>query len=640
MLFHISSYSLIYLAAMVVAAVAAVLAWKRRSVSGGMWLFLAILAASEWTLADFLDVSSYGLAVKTFWGKVSYFGSASVAIFLLLFALEFTHRKKWITRTRVLLLMIVPALSWVLAFTNDWHHLLWTGFSYLSASANVLIYEHGLLYWVITGYIYVIILTATWFLFGYALHSRDLYRLQSIGLITGMLIPWIGELVYDFAPSVLPGLDTSAVTLTISSIIFIVSLTRWKLLAVIPVAREALVEQLQDSVIVLDEVDRVVELNQAARNLVREKERSWIGQPASQLFLPDFDLAAVQVSEAPLEVMLNQDPPRYLEIRLASLFHPSGKKGGKLVVLHDITGRKHTERRLKESEQMLSSILDNLSSNVYVFDSQLRYLYVNRQMCDDFGLPRDQILGQDLSRFLIDDEHLAAIYENNWRVLKGETIRAEETSINRRTGKFSTFWTVKLPLLDADGKVTAGCGISTNITERKDVEKKLLELSLVDELTGLNNRRGFKLLGEQQLHTAERMKQSAMLLFADLDGLKQINDSLGHAEGNQALIDTAALLKKIFRSSDIIARLGGDEFVVLAIDASDNANETILARLQEYLRIHNLYENRVYRLGISVGMARYDPSAPCTLDELLKRGDKAMYEHKQGKKRIVTSKLD
>ena len=640
MLFHISSYSLVYLAAGAVTLFTAALAWKRRSASGGMWLFLVVLAAGEWSMADFMDVSSFGLIVKTLWGKVSYLGSAPIAVFLLLFALEFTHRGKWITRRNVLLLMIIPVLSWVMAFTNDWHHLLWSSFSYVSVAANVLIYHHGPYYWVMTIYIYAAILAATWFMIGYALRSRELYRIQSVGMIIATLVPWIGELIYDFSPNVLPGLDISAITLTFSGIIFTVSLTRWKLLDVIPVARETLVEQLQDGVIVLDASDRIVDLNRAARKLLGGEERSWIGQPASQLFLPDFDLSDLSISDSPREIILTQNPSLYLEARLTGLFHPSGEMGGKLIILRDITRRKHAEQGLADSEQRLSTILDNVSASIYVFDTHSRYLYVNRQMCSDFGLPRDQIIGLTLSDFVVNDESLATILANDQRVLSGETIRSEETSSNRLTGKATTYWTVKLPLRDAEGKIYAGCGISTDITERKQAEEKLRELSLVDELTGLNNRRGFMLLAEQQLLTAERMKQTALLLYADLDGLKRINDSLGHPEGDRALIDTAGLLKRTFRTSDIIARLGGDEFVVLAIDTSDHAEETILQRLQDYLVNHNLQENRAYQLSVSAGITRFDPDQPCTLDELLERGDKAMYEQKQAKKRVFTNHMD
>ena len=134
MFFHVSSYSLIYLAAGLVTIMLRVAGLETPPASGGIWLFLVVLAAGEWSMADFMDVSSYGMIVKTFWGKSSYLGSASIAVFLLLFALEFTHRGKWITRRRVLLLMIVPVASWVMAFTNDWHHLMWSDYSYVSAS--------------------------------------------------------------------------------------------------------------------------------------------------------------------------------------------------------------------------------------------------------------------------------------------------------------------------------------------------------------------------------------------------------------------------------------------------------------------------------------------------------------------------
>ncbi len=105
--------------------------------------------------------------------------------------------------------------------------------------------------------------------------------------------------------------------------------------------------------------------------------------------------------------------------------------------------------------------------------------------------------------------------------------------------------------------------LEDEIQKRLKAETEVRQLSLTDELTGLYNRRGFFLLGNQQFKTAQRTQMFCCLLFADLDGLKQINDSLGHEIGDKFLIDTAQLLKQTFRESDIIARLGGDEFVIL-----------------------------------------------------------------------------
>jgi len=133
---------------------------------------------------------------------------------------------------------------------------------------------------------------------------------------------------------------------------------------------------------------------------------------------------------------------------------------------------------------------------------------------------------------------------------------------------------------------------------------------------------------------ADRMKKGMHIFFADLDKMKWINDTLGHEKGDQALIETAAILKDTFRTSDIIARMGGDEFAVLAIEASDVEPGILTQRLQNRIESYNNLENREYVLSISIGCAYYDPTVPCSIDELMTHADKRMYENKQNKKSI------
>jgi two-component system, cell cycle response regulator len=163
----------------------------------------------------------------------------------------------------------------------------------------------------------------------------------------------------------------------------------------------------------------------------------------------------------------------------------------------------------------------------------------------------------------------------------------------------------------------------------------LQNLSLTDDLTGLYNRRGFLALVEQELKHATRMNERFVLVFADLDGLKQINDSFGHHEGSHAIIKAAEVLKQTFRTSDIIARLGGDEFTVLAMAASNDNAETIKARLQENVRHFNARHELPYELSISVGIVLLDPENKLSIDELIRKADAAMYEHKQEMKERV-----
>lgn len=165
----------------------------------------------------------------------------------------------------------------------------------------------------------------------------------------------------------------------------------------------------------------------------------------------------------------------------------------------------------------------------------------------------------------------------------------------------------------------------------KESEEKYRALALIDELTGLHNRRGFFFLAEQQLKISNRTKKGMLLLFADLDDVKSINDTLGHHEGDRALIATANILKNTFRRSDIIARIGGDEFAILALETSEAVTELLSKRLQENLNSYNVEEARGYKLSLSIGFARYDYESPIALEELLIKADTNMYDKKRKK---------
>jgi len=166
--------------------------------------------------------------------------------------------------------------------------------------------------------------------------------------------------------------------------------------------------------------------------------------------------------------------------------------------------------------------------------------------------------------------------------------------------------------------------------ERQRLMEEVRSLSIIDELTKLHNRRGFLTLAQQQLKVANRTKRGMLLFFMDLDNMKKINDTLGHHEGDLALMEIAAVLKETFRDSDIIARIGGDEFVALVIDIPESSGEIFNARLRENLRARNSQGKHPYKLSMSMGIAHYDSEFPCSIDELLARADSLMYEQKGG----------
>jgi diguanylate cyclase (GGDEF)-like protein len=162
--------------------------------------------------------------------------------------------------------------------------------------------------------------------------------------------------------------------------------------------------------------------------------------------------------------------------------------------------------------------------------------------------------------------------------------------------------------------------------------QQVRQMAVLDELTGLNNRRGFVLVCQHLWQVANRSGKRLALLFLDLDGLKQINDGSGHAEGDRALVDLADILRHTFRKADVLGRLGGDEFVVLLTEASAEGTARALERLHASVDAFNQQATRPYRLSASVGLSWYEPEAPASVEAVIEEADRAMYVNKLAKK--------
>jgi two-component system cell cycle response regulator len=179
-----------------------------------------------------------------------------------------------------------------------------------------------------------------------------------------------------------------------------------------------------------------------------------------------------------------------------------------------------------------------------------------------------------------------------------------------------------------------------DVTENTLLKQELHDMAVKDELTNLLNRRGFFLLANQQFLQAKRLVQDVnsglMVIFMDVDGLKDVNDNLGHMQGDLLLIETAHILTNTFRDSDIIARMGGDEFVVLTLNTHEK--DIVYNRLQENINTYNDKNRASSLLSLSVGISCYNPETCDSLDELLKEADALMYEDKKKKKKTSLDK--
>jgi diguanylate cyclase (GGDEF)-like protein len=185
----------------------------------------------------------------------------------------------------------------------------------------------------------------------------------------------------------------------------------------------------------------------------------------------------------------------------------------------------------------------------------------------------------------------------------------------------------------ADEVTRINASLQSEIAQRRKAEEQLRTLSLTDELTGLYNRRGLLAMGEHQLKIARRTRRRLLVIYADLDNMKRINDRFGHMEGDAALIEAADVLREVFRESDIIARIGGDEFVILAVDSDGAPAEALINRIHQRCILANLRRAHPYVLAMSAGSTEFDPGEPTSLEELISRADRVMYAQKQSRQK-------
>ena len=283
-----------------------------------------------------------------------------------------------------------------------------------------------------------------------------------------------------------------------------------------------------------------------------------------------------------------------------------------------------------EALEYVESIIETVREPLLVLDADLKIISANLSFYNTFKVKPAITVG-------------SFIYElgnRQWDIPKLRTLLEEILPQNRRFDGFEVehyFHNIgrKVMLLNAcriyhehTGKQKILLAIE-DITERKQLEEKLAAAAITDGLTGLYNRRGLFVLADKMLKISKRQGKGIFMLYVDLDNLKVINDSFGHDEGDKVLIESAKLLREIYRESDIVARVGGDEFVVLPVGTDGDSTDTIISRLRDASDTFNSRSNLQYELSLSAGIAYYDPKSNLSIGELLAHGDKSMYEHKK-----------
>jgi diguanylate cyclase (GGDEF)-like protein/PAS domain S-box-containing protein len=637
MMSHWSLMSGSLIAAGVISLGAAAFVLRHRGAPGRLSLSIAVAAGAAWSITYGLELAATSRSGQQLWGYAEYLGTTLLPPAWLLFALQYTGRRRRIGRSLVAALAVEPVIVLALIALPATRELVRSYPAPFEQHPPVV--HLGPAYWLHFVYTSALVLAATVVLVGSLARISSLYWRQAAVLVAAISIPFVTNVLSSAQLGPFKEYDFTPLAFCVSSLAFIWVVFRLHLLDLVPVARAAVVDKMPDAMLVLDAYGRVVDVNTAGRRMLRRSRASVLGQPVDAV-LPLPKSAAELQARSPIQIELWAGGKRTVTELVASPIRDRhARVAGQLLLLRDVTERARIEDEREALLRQLEPMLAHLPAGVVIAETPAGDVRaMNAQVGQILGgpnqLPRrlmepgwrpDGMLRPDGRPYQHADElPLARSF------LRGEVVDGEECGVVRCNGDNATLLVSSAPIRDAAGDVVSAVAIYTDITERKRSEQLLADRALRDPLTGLPNRLLLlDRLGHALAHLARRPPgETVAVVFFDLDEFKLVNDSLGHAAGDQLLLGVAARLRAVLRPQDTLARLGGDEFAVLCDGVDQQSAITVATRLADAFAEPFSLDGLESFASASFGIALARSSAD-TPEVLLRDADAAMYEAKR-----------
>ena len=419
--------AVIVLAALLALGVAAI-AWPRRRAPGGTAFALLMIATATWELFRLLEAVAIGAEAKIYWARFEYLGIATVPVLWYLFTRQFSKRIRVRPGLGPAWLWILPATTLLLVFSNGQHGWFWSDITPSSDEPGAhLIYTHGPAFWLTALYNYLLILIGTVALFDAIMRGEGIDRRQASALLGGAIVTWVANMIYLSGLSPVAGLDPTPFTFTLTGMVYAYTLYRYRLFEPVPVSRHTLLENMAEGVLVLDNEQRVADINSAAVRMLGLPSASSVGRKAAELLadLPQLLPYCSGDADAHGE---SQIIGRHLELRAAPLRQGARKRQGRLLVLRDISNHRQAEHQLREVNTRLQKHMAEIEALQARLQDQairdsLTGLFNRRYLEETLQREIAQAFrsGQPLGIVMIDVDHFKDI-NDTYGHLAGDTV--------------------------------------------------------------------------------------------------------------------------------------------------------------------------------------------------------------------------
>jgi len=352
----------------------AVYFWKKRHIPGGRWFLVMIIMTFIWAFFGGLEEMTSVKGLKILYSKITYFSITSVSVVWFGFIIRYLGVLKKLTNRKLLYLLIVPLIVLIMAWTNDVHRLVWPLLEPASDAPNArLIYGTGPFKLVIIVYSYLLIVISNVLVVYRQIHSEGDVKKQYFALLISSIIPWIANIIYitGNAPA---GLEITPISFSVMVAAILVSMSRYKLFDLMPVAFDVLFRNMSDSAIVLDDKNRIVEINESAQRYLHVN-RNVVGLMPDEINAkyPALMNMVLQLDEGQSEYGLKDDEAEsWLDVRVTKLKYKDGKNAGRLFVFRDISKRKSLESELVKAKEKAESANKTKSEFLATMSHEIR----------------------------------------------------------------------------------------------------------------------------------------------------------------------------------------------------------------------------------------------------------------------------